>query len=266
MLLERAIEKEGRLLVPFKHTDAGWTDFHPMMPLAPIHLWAASMADEDWVRLEKLRRGNEAEWHQVTSRGPRSLDDRAWTRFLVGECPDYPEQILSANYRQLCARVEQVMSDDSDLTKINEHHWQERNPVVTEALVQLTTGGPQTIYWGGLAQGQVHYFDPKEQRPGLPSDVAALVTRLAPEGLDLTLVNLSVHATRDVIAGAGSFGEHQFKHVKVVGSDAPVPVDDRYFQVRLLPGTEIDLNITMERFCNKPSYAFPWHGGAIPFR
>ena len=265
MLLKNAIEEDGRLLVPFKHTDEGWLDFHPMMPHPAIHLWSTSQADEDWNRLEKLRQGNEEEWRTVTSRGPRSLDDRAWTRFLAGECPNYPEQILQANYRQICDRLEKVISDESDLTKINEHHWLERNPVVTEALVQLTTGGPQTIYWGGLAQGQVRYFDPQQQRPGLPPDVAALVTKLDPEGMALTLVNLCVHTARDVIIGAGSFGEHQFKQVEIEGA-APMPVDDKYFQVRLLPGTEIELHITMNRFCNKPSYAFPWHGAAIPFR
>ena len=265
MLLERAIDQDGRLLVPYKHTDDGWTNFHHMMPHPSVHLWAASQDREDWARLEKLRQGNEEEWRTVASRGPRTLDDRTWTQFLAGDCPDYPEQILQANYRQVSDRLEMVMSDEADLTKVDEHHWLQRNPVVTEALVQLTTGGPQTIYWGGLAQGQVRYFDSQQQRPGLPPDVAALVTKLEPQGLDLTLVNLSVHAARDVIIGAGSFGEHQFKQVEAEGAE-PISVDDRYFQVSLLPGTEISLRITMNRFCNQPSYAFPWHGEAIPFR
>jgi len=215
--------------------------------------------------LEKLRKGNEEEWRMVNSRGPRTLDDRAWTRFLAGEAPDYPEQILQANYRQVCDRLEMVMSDESDLTRVDEHHWLQRNPVVTEALVHCTTGAPQTIYWGGLAQGQVRYFDTEQKRPGLPPDVAALVTKLGPQGLELTLVNLSVHAARDVIVGAGSFGEHQFEQVNAEGTE-PISVNDRYFQVSLLPGTEINLHITMNRFCNKPNYAFPWHGETIPFR
>jgi len=265
MLLERSTCEGGRLLVPYKYTDDGWTNFHHMMPHPPIHLWAASQTSEDWNRLERLRQGSEQEWQSVTPRGPRSLDDRAWTQFLAGECPDYPERILQANYRQICDRLEMVTNDESDLTKINEHHWLERNPVVTEALVQLTTGGPQTIYWGGLAQGQVRYFNPEQKRPGLPLDVAALVTKLESQALDLTLVNLSVHTAHDVIIGAGSFGEHQFNQVEVEGAE-PVSVDDRYFQVRLLPGTEISLHITMNRFCNKPSYAFPWHDVAIPFQ
>ena len=260
------VDEAGRFHVPFNYTDDGWTNYGPMIPHPPIHLWAASMADEDLQRLQKLRQGAEDEWRAVTSRGPRSLDDRAWTRFLAGECPDYPEQILQANYREVCERVKKITNDESDLTQINEHHWQERNPVLTEALVHLTTGGPQTIYWGGIAQGRVRYFDPESKRPGLPPDVAALVTRLEPNGVDVTLVNLSVHMSRDIIIAAGSFSEHQFERVEVRESDATVTVEGGYFQVRLLPGTEIDLHAGMQRFCNKPSYAFPWHGETIPFR
>ena len=62
MLLERAREEEGRVVVPYKHTDAGWEDFRAMRPLAPVHLWAASMESGDWQRLETLRRGCEEEF------------------------------------------------------------------------------------------------------------------------------------------------------------------------------------------------------------
>ena len=267
LLLEHdVVDEAGKFHVPFNYTDAGWTNYGRMIPHPPIHLWAASMTDADWARLQKLRRGAEDEWRAVTSRGPRSLDDRAWTQFLAGECPDYPEQILQANYREVCERVKKITNDTSDLTKINEHHWQERNPVLTEALVHLTTGGPQTIYWGGLAQGRIRYFDPARKRPGLPPDVAALVTRLEPNGVDVTLVNLSVHMARDVIIAAGSFGEHHFEQVETTDSHSPIVVDGGYFQIHLMPGTEIDLHAEMQRFCNKPSYAFPWHDKTIPFR
>ena len=266
MLLDRAREEEGRLLVPFKHTDEGWMDYRPMIPQDPVHLWSASMEQRDWKRLERLRRGNEKEWRTVSVRGPRSLDDRAWIRFLAGDCPDYPERILQANYREVCRRIEQVIHDEQDPKTVDEHHWQQRNPVVTEALVHLTTGGPQTIYWGGLAQGRVRYFDAEQRRPGLPRDVAALVTRLEPDGMELTLVNLNVHRNRQIIVCAGSFGEHRFERVDIVGEERSVTVDDTYFSVDLRPGTEISLRVAMRRFCNKPSYVFPWHRGEIPFR
>ena len=263
-LVEHGEEEGGRLLVPYKHTDGGWTDFNPIDPNAPVHLWAASMEARDWQRLETLRRGAEDEWRQVGPRGPRSLDDRAWTRFLAGEFPDYPERILQANYREVCDRIAKVLADEQDLTQLNVHWWQQVNPVVTEALVQLTTGAPQTIYWGGLAQGRVRYFDGEQQRPGLPPDVAALVTGLSNESAELTLVNLSASRIRRVIVGAGSFGEHCFGRVRA--GDEALDVDSTYFQVELAPASQIDLSLAMRRYCQQPSFRLPWHGDEVPHR
>ncbi|MBT4500867.1 MAG: hypothetical protein HOC74_24270, partial [Gemmatimonadetes bacterium] len=212
----------------------------------------------------RLRRGYEEDWQKVTVRGPRSLDDRAWTRFLAGDLPNYPEKILQANFREVCRRLDVVRNDQQDLKKLDVHHWQQVNPVVPEALAHLTCGGPQAIYWGGLTVGRVRYFDPEKERAGLPEDVGALVTGLSDDGVELTLVNLSPGTVREVIVGAGSFGEHQFLEAEVEGER--VDVGNRYLTVRLMPGTEIDLKIGMERYCNRPSYAFPWHGEGIPFR
>jgi len=269
MLIEQGVEQDGHLQVPSRYKDGeGWTDFGPMRPEPQIHLWTASLAAADWQRLEKLRRGEEEQWQQVSPRDPRGVDDRSWTRFLAGENPGYPEAILQANYQEICRRVGLILEDQADLTKdVDEHHWLQRNPVVTEALMQLTTGGPQTVYWGGLARARVRHFDPLQQRPGLPPDTAALVHRVDAEGVDLTLVNLNVHSEREVVIQAGSYGEHRFERVEVLGSEAAaVEVGDKSFQVRLRPGSEIDLRLHMRMFCNKPSCAFPWHGDTIPFR
>ena len=263
VLMDRGKAVDGKWQVPHKHTDQGWCEYGPMHNYLPIHLWAASQQAGDWQPLEKLRQGDEAGWVTVSQRGPRSLDDRAWTRYLVGDCPDYPERVMQANYSEVCRRLDRVIHDEQDLTKMDVHHWQQVNPVVTEGLEHLTTGGPQTIYWGGMAQGRVRYFDPLQQRPGLPPDVAALVTGLGPESVSLSLVNLSVHAERAVVIGAGSFGEHRFTQVE---GDDPVQVDGPYVQVDLKPGSQIDLALGMQRFCHTPSYAFPWHGDGIPFR
>ena len=150
------------------------------------------------------------------------------------------------------------MRDDADLTQVHEHHWQDRNPVHVEALTHLTTGGPQTIYWGGLAQGRVRHFDFDRRRPGLPEDVAALVSGVSADGAELTLVNLSPSRTRRALIAAGSFGEHRFSSVRADGNETAVAVDDTYLAVELRPASEIDLRLGMERYCNKPSYALPW--------
>jgi hypothetical protein len=270
-LIERGrVDDEGRFVVPHKHTDDGWKSFAPMHPHPPVHLWAASMQDRDRQRLQQLRQGWEAAWDTVTSRGPREMDDRSWTRFLFGELPRYPEQILQANYREVRRRLDVVMHDDQDLTRMDVHHWQQVNPVLTEALTHLTTGGPQAVYWGGLAVGRLRYFDPARKRAGLPPDVAALVTALGDRSARVTLVNLSVCQPRDVLVGAGSFREHRFRRVTVVEESSQVKkeleLDEPYLPIRLHPGTQIGLQLTMDRYCNPPTYAFPWHGDSVPFR
>ena len=164
------------------------------------------MDNSDWERIERFRASDEDDWAAVTSRGPRVPDDRAWTRWLAGDLPDYPEQILQANYQEVARRLEKVMADEQDLTKMDVHHWQQVNPVLTEALVHLTTGGPQTVYWGGLAAGRLRYWDADRRRSGLPQDVAALVRSLSADGARVSLVNLSVRDTHEVIIGAGNVG------------------------------------------------------------
>ena len=256
-LLDRGVEKDGQLQVPCRYTGAGWKDHAPLGATEPIHLWAASMEERDWTLLERLRQGDEENWDTVRPRGVRSADDRNWVRYIAGELADYPEQILRANYIEVCQRLESIVQDDEDLALVDEHHWQGKNPVVTEALTQLTTGGPQTHYWGGLQPGRVRYFDGEKQRPGLPEDVAALVTGLADESVELTLVNLSPGTQRHVVIGAGSFGEHRFESCRVKGGDG-VEVGGVYLQVDMRPASEIDLRLNMTRFCNKPSYCSPW--------
>ena len=50
------------------------------------------------------------------------------------------------------------------------------------------------MYNGGLLMARLRYFDPQRRRPGLPSDVAALVESLADERAVLHLVNLQPDA------------------------------------------------------------------------
>ena len=84
--------------------------------------------------------------------------------------------MLAATYGQVCRRLELIRQDTEDLTEVYIHHWQQLNPVITEALVQLTLGAPQIIYNGGLLHCRLRYFDADRKRPGLPPDAAALVS------------------------------------------------------------------------------------------
>jgi hypothetical protein len=62
------------------------------------------------------------------------------------------------------------------------------------------------LYNGGLGFTALRYEDVERSRPGLPSDVAALVHRLDDTGVGVQLVNTSVVHTRTVRLRGGRFG------------------------------------------------------------
>lgn len=265
-------------VVPYRYGDHGWFDYQPLSPVYPTAVWNVSMEDVDWERIERLRRVEAYDWRTVIPF--RNKEDagheQPWVRFLAGDNPDYPTQILASTYGMVCRRLALIAGDEADLMQVNIHHWQEHNPIITEALVQLTLGAPQHIYNGGLLHCRVRYFDAQEHRPGLPPDVAALVETLAADRTVLRLVNLSPLAARSVIVQAGGFGEHQFVSVTydVVTSAYPgsqkqyaapplaittqqVAVNDKFLCVEMPPATEIRLDLKMARYVNQPTYTMP---------
>jgi len=151
-----------------------------------------------------------ADWNVVAN--IRNKEDRShegpWLRFLAGANPDYPEKILTESFSQVAWKLDQIRRNvllleydprgtekidpnEAKLTKVHEHHWQTVNPVTTEALVQLTLGAPQIMYNGGLLHAAVRFFDPARGRPGLPPDVAALVTKIGPDHAVIPLININ---------------------------------------------------------------------------
>src|SRR5204863_2542403 len=93
-----------------------------------------------------------------------------------------------AQVRHRLARMQAYR--ETDVAEADIHLWQQCNPVVTEALVQLTWGGPQVIYNGGLQQARVRYYDADRRRPGLPASLAALVSSIDPQATVVDLINL----------------------------------------------------------------------------
>ena len=270
----KRIDGEEKFLVPYKHGDRGWFEYqqtglesHFLSICA--HLWAISMDPSDWERIERLRSMNSGEdWNEVAASWRRShCHEAPWLRFIAGENPSYPEKVLLVSLRRVYERLHMIRIDKEDLTKVNVHHWQERNPVTIEALVQLTLGAPGIIYFGGLLPVRVRYFDLERKRPGLPPDVAALVEKLEAERTVLTLINLSPCEERDVVVQGGAYGEHVFTQVKYqVGrgersdqlEDRVIEVNDKCLHVHLPPATQIKLDLGTKRFVNRPTYAFPW--------
>ncbi len=269
VILGQARREQGRLVAPHNYGPNGWEKFRPM-PLRDLaHLWHESMDSKDWERIERVRAGSNEDWTEVPVGGDRM--DFTLTRYpslmyYAGKNPDWPEKALRADYLESQRRLERIRTEKRAPTRIFGDDLYQYNPVITKALAQVTLGAPQTIYNGGLLRARVRYFDAERMRPGLPKDVAALVERLEAERTVVQLVNLGATHARRLVVQAGAFGEHQFTSVKHAAgkTEVELPVNGKYLGVELPPGTGIRLELGTRRFANRPSYAFPWHGGSVP--
>jgi hypothetical protein len=273
------------LHVPFRYDDRGWFDYNPMLMSVPIALWHHSASPADRERIEGLRAASGHDWHAV--RAFRTKEEAGheepWFAFLAGDDPTYPERILAAAQAQVRHRLARMdRHRGTDVSEADIHLWQQSNPVVTEALVQLTWGGPQVIYNGGLQQARVRYYDADARRPGLPPSVAALVSAIDPEATVVDLVNLDPHTARPVIVQAGAFAEHTIRtaghtvcadlswigdlydygHGEPAVTSAAARVDGPWLLVELPPSTRIRLTLRLDLRTRPPSYRTPFDGNA----
>ena len=271
-------ENSETFLVPYRHGATGWFDWQPMSPIFPVALWSLSMDAKDWQRIEYIRGLSHYNWNKTIPFHSKedAGHEQPWVRFLDGENPRFPEEMLLATYAEMSHRLAQIRVKGVE-THNDVHVWQETNPVSTEALVQLTLGAPQMIYNGGLMLTRLRYFDAERRRPGLPEGVAALVESLEAERTVVRLVNTSAFAAKKVLIQAGMFGEHHFTEVRYREriSDYPAPVVDyapgplqseerraevngRHLQVEVPAGMEICLELGTKRFVNGASAGLPW--------
>ena len=255
--------EDGQFIVPYKYKDDGWYQYRALDPKCLINLWYISEKEEDWQRVTKHQ--DPSQWHTLPYKKIKGDDsnERAWIGYLQGKNPEFPVKVLKQNYAESLRRLQEMRNDKTTVDEQDVHHWQQFNPVITEGLGQLTLGGPGYIYHGGLLHTRVRYFDPKYRRPGLPEDVAALVSKIDSEGITLTLANVHPSKARDVMVQAGAYGEHQFTSVTHAGKK--VDVRHKHLRVRVHPGSVGTLEIKMQRFADMPSYAAPWHeDGKVP--
>lgn len=245
----------------------GWFHFMPMHPLYVTHLWNASMDPADAQLYDRLtghvpdgKFGIPGWYHTKDQAG----HDGAWLQYVRGRYPDYPREILSHNLKQCYGRLAFMRRDTKDPKKYGNSYIQRRNPVSVEGLVQLTLGGPMPAYNGGLLMTRVRYFDAAERRPGLPADVATLVSGLAEKSTVIELVNLHPSQPRNLIVQAGSCAQHRFSTVKYTVRDGrrtrteTAEVDGPHLHVQLLPHSQVRLELGTELFVRQPTYHLPW--------
>jgi len=266
--------------IPYRHSDSGWFDYRPPRATHYIHVWNMSRDPEDWARIESYFPDRDL-WYTGVPRFGKAghFGPERWFGYVAGENPDFPDQVLEDTYACMTQRLDKIENDDwADMETWDVHHWQDLNPVVPEGLVQMMMGTPAAIYHGGLLHASVRYFAPQgsscdhdhgscacggeghteEMRPGLPDGVAALVEKITPEGIVLSLVNTDPLDGHDVIVQAGTFGEHRFTTAKPVGADVtPIAINDNALRVNLGPWSQARLELGMQRFASAPTYEFP---------
>ena len=287
-VFERGYVHDGEFYFPQKHGDThdydydpghdvlreengtlyqedGWYHFSTNTEYAArSHLWYHSLEEEDAARLT-----HPPETAVEPTVEPRFFKwagghQQQWYRFLQGEFPAYPEEILATNQEMVAERLEFIRRDDQDPATYEDNYLQDRNPIITEGLVQCILGAPQLIYYGSLQPATVRPFDGERERPGLPEETALLVTGLEADRVEVELVNVGSE-WREVVLQAGAFGEHRFGTVVHEADDGDggrqrigTSVDDVAVGVELAPGAATTIDAEFERFVGDPSYAFPW--------
>jgi hypothetical protein len=229
-LYAAAKTENGRLLLPNKHGDNGWYGYTPDQHFdvqRDIYLWTMQPPD-----LERI-----------------SPDP--WIAYLAGKNPGYPETALRAEFERVRRQVKSIREDPTTPDTRTSDHPQKFNPFSEGVLVNLTLGGNDPGTSGNILHSRVRYFDHARQRAGLPADVAALVEKIGPSDMVLTLVNTNPVAARTAIVRMGAYGEHQC--VSVAFGGQTVKVDARQFTVELAPGAGETLTIAMRRYVNQPA-------------
>ena len=230
--------ENGRILLPNKHGDDGWYGYRRGLHFdvqRDVYLWSLEPADKERIR------------------------DDPWIAFLDGRDADYPLRALQQEFARVQSRVKGLREDRSTPDTRGSDYSQRYNPAATTALVNLTLGGNDPGRAGNILHSQVRYFDSARRRAGLPGDVAALVSRITPEGITLTLVNTNQVEPRSVVVQAGAYGEHQFTSVARGGE--PGEIGATNFQVRIEAGSGDTMTIGLKRYVNQPTLAFPWDRG-----
>jgi hypothetical protein len=233
----------GRWMYPRMHGDQGWYAWTPQ-PYAEnaLELYCLSMRDNDRSR----------------------VGQNDWLDFLAGKKPDYPEAELRADLGRIRERIA-AMRDDATTpdTRLADDPMK-YNPASVHALLALTMGGVHPGVGGNSLVARLRYFDVQKRRPGLPADVAALVTRLSADEADVTLVNVNQLEPRELIVQGGAYGEHTI--VSATAGERNSSIDSGYVQVRLGPGAGGKLTLRFKRHANAPSFAAPKMAASADWR
>ena len=264
VMRDRGEVRDGVSMVPIRYDGTrGWHHYSREQAHPYVHLWHVSHEDDDWEQIERLGR---------LARKQNGIQDPdlGWAYFLRGRNPGFPVEAFQRDLRFIQGRLARILNEHGDPETWFDAHWLALEPMPTDNLVRLTIGGLPVHKRGEMLHSYVRYFDPDRQVPGLPQGVAALVTRIAPDAVDLEVVNTNLFEKRKVIVQGGAYGEHRITRVKYSTPASPTAVkpplpeervasiNGRYFQIELQPGTGTRIAVSLDRYTGSPSYEFPW--------
>jgi len=238
-------EIDGRRQYPSMYGAAGWYGWRDTpWNVGALEVWYWSQKPQDLARV-----GGDS---SSTPLGPG-----AWVRFLGGQNPAYPEQVLERDVKAIEQRLTAMRRDTTPPERRLADNMLDYNPAATEALVQLMWGALLPGREGGLVNARLRYFDPERRRAGVPADVAALVSELSDSRTVVTVINLNPSQPRTVIVQGGGYGEHQL--LSVTAGAETTRIDAPLVTVRLEPGCGQQLVFEMRRYANQPTVRHPWH-------
>lgn len=223
---------DGRWMYPRMHGDNGWYAWtrDPYAENA-LELYCLSMREDDRTR----------------------VGQNDWLDFIAGKNAGYPEAQFKADLGRIRNRVAAMRQDTSTPDTRLADDPMKFNPASVQALLELTMGGVHPGVGGNSLVTRLRYFDPAKRRPGLPDDVAALVTRLTVDETDVTLVNVNQLDSRELIVQGGAYGEHD-----IVANGKDASGNSPHVRVKLAPGAGGKLTLGFKRHVNAPTFALPW--------
>lgn len=195
-------------------------------------------------------------WLSLKTEDRKRVAQNAWLNYLDGKNAMFAENAMRGDLERIRKRVETMRADTTTPDTRLADDPLKINPASVDSMIELAMGGIPPKNRGKLLFAQLRYFDPAKRRAGLPDDVAALIDKITPDGVEVTFVNTSPVDARSVVVQAGGYGEHQFLEVTAGGRKSAV--NRSTMTVRLDAGCGSRITLKMRRFINAPTLAMPW--------
>jgi hypothetical protein len=244
--------EDGRYVMPIRHDQRGWYHYSAEIAYPYVNLWYLYHNEDDWSHIERLA---EAE---LKRNGRIDDPDLGWAYFVRGRNPDYPLEAFQRDFRFVAEKMVTIRNENGDPETWVDNKWINHDPVRMDNLVRLTIGAMPIHKRGEMLHAQVRYFDPENKRAGLPSDVAALVSRIEEDWIQIEVSNVNQFERRQLVIQGGTYGEHQIKSIQIVDSSEEL-IDAKALTLDLGPGAGFSVKLMLDRYINKPSYQFPWN-------